>query len=217
MDPRSKIPVLALLGLSCTECDAEPDPIVGEWQAVDIDGLAFPMLESTAGYDFRVGWQLRIAPDHSGVMAYYRDSEETDIRYHSEYYSDFTLDVADAPKYRFTVEGDLTDAVSGGDYDDSESNATATITSMGDDGDYGGTYGGDTTDTGYGTGALDDEVMAFDEFEPELSAAPRPSRAGTLILDCELAAGALTCARKLGPGDDGDLATWRFEKRADPK
>lgn len=214
MDPRSKIPAIAILGLSCTECDAEPDPIVGEWGAVDIDGQSFPLLESDDGYTVRKGWKLRVEPELGGVMSYYNDGTNTDVRYLYEYYSDFTLDAADAPKYRFTVKGDLTDVI-GGDGD----GVVVTSAATGDE-PYHGTGtddGGDATDSAYGTGALDDDAMAFDEFEPELSAAPRPIRAGTLILDCELAAGALTCARKQGPGDDGELATWRFEKLADPK
>ncbi len=219
MDPRRKIPALALLGLSCTECDAEPDPIVGEWLAVDIDGQSFPMIEPNDPDDITVGWRLQVEPDHQGVMAYYHAAMTPDLRYSYEYYSELTVDDGAAPRYRFTVKGDLSDVVRGDGDEPYSITLTGVDTEYSATEGYGETYG-DTGDTGgdsYGsTGALDHDEQVFDEFELELSAIPRPAAAGTLILDCELAAGALTCQR-VGASSGDELVKWRFEKRDDSK
>ena len=210
MDPRTRIPVLALLGLSCTDCTERggsvPDPIVGEWRAVDIDGEAFPLMVSDEDYALRVGWALEIRESHRGKLAYYYEEEgEYDLIARSESYSDLMVAVDDAPKYRITLAGDLSDIVG---YDGYEGGPTQP------DDSYGGSSGyateGDTTDLT--TGALDLDEQAFDEFELELGDAVHPTRAGTMILDCELAAEVLTCERKPDGDGDDELRTWRFER-----
>lgn len=204
MDPRTRIPALALLGLSCTDCAdrSASDPIVGEWQAVDIDGDAFPMADG----DDRIGWRLEVTDDHRGRLAYYEEEEDDGVVNRYEYYSDLTVDDDDAPRYRITMRGDLSDFVDDGDY-------SKPATSAADSGDYAEGYGESGDATGYAdSGALDHDERAFDEFEFELQAAPRPSRAGTMILECELAADVLTCERTPDMTGDDSLRAWKFAR-----
>ena len=58
MDPRSKIPALALIGLSLTECGKD-DSIVGTWTTIQVDMDKFPMVEVMAsiGMDDNI-WDL---------------------------------------------------------------------------------------------------------------------------------------------------------------
>lgn len=218
MDPRTTIPALALLGLSCTDCtdrgDNGSDPIVGEWLAVDIDGDAFPIVED----DERRGWALEITAEHRGDLAYYNEQVEDGLVNRYEYYSDLTVLDEQAPKYRITVKGDLSDAFGHDEYADG---GVVTVTAS--DGGYDATSDtvgdtiGDTTagDGGYTTGALDPDEHSFDEFELELGNPVHPQLAGTMILDCELAAEVLTCNRKPGLTDSGELKVWRFERQTD--
>jgi hypothetical protein len=206
MDPRTRIPALALLGLSCTDCAERTasDPIVGEWQAVDIDGDAFPLVDEGA----RVGWRLEVTEDHRGRLAYYEEEEDEGVLNRYEYYSDLTLDDADAPKYRITLTGDLSDVVGEGDYSEP-------VTTVGGSEGYAESSYGESgySESGYATGgALDPDEHTFDEFELELRDTLRPSRAGTMILDCELAADVLTCERKPDMTGDDELRKWTFHR-----
>lgn len=204
MDPRTRIPALALLGLSCTDCAERTtsDPLIGEWHAVDIDGDAFPMVEDSG----RVGWLLEVDDNGRGRLAYYEEEEEDAgalNRY--EYYSDLTVDAPDGSKYRLTISGDLSDLVGDGDYSEP-------VTSVGGSDGY-ADGGSGYAESGYATtGALDPDERSFDEFELELRDALRPSRAGTMILDCELAADVLTCERKPDMTGDDELRTWTFHR-----
>ena len=205
MDPRNRIPALALLGLSCTDCAERvtSDPLIGEWQAVDIDGDAFPMVEDTD----RVGWQLVVDDTGRGRLAYYEEEEDEGVLNRYEYYSDLMVDDSDAPKYRITVTGDLSDLVGDGDY-------SGPVTTVGGSEGYADGYGeSGASESGYATsGALDPDEHTFDEFELELRDTLRPSRAGTMILDCELAADVLTCERKPDMTGDDELRKWTFHR-----
>lgn len=183
MDPRTRIPTLALLGLSCTDCSergAVPEPIVGEWRSVDID--AFPMVRDDEDA-LRVGWGLEVGEGLRGRLAYYYEEEDDEgVIARGESYSDLMLAVEDATRCR--IAGDPT----GRDgHDDGPTPP---------DGGYGELASDESesdSTAGYTAGALDLDERSFDEFELELRDAA--------ILDRELAAEVLTCARP-SDGDD---------------
>ena len=215
MDPRTQIPVIALLGLSCSDCterDGEVDPLVGEWEAIEIDGEKYPIVETSPpgegpGVALRRGWDLEVTAAHSGTLAYFFEYGDGDASYRNEYYSDLEVDAKDAPKYRLSIRGDLVH-IGGDDY-----YTTGYDTGVGTD-----TEAGPGTDTDYATsaGALDDDELVFDEFERELVGAPRGTRAAAMmILDCELKAEQLHCGRQIGADDDGEKKAWIFARVVD--
>ena len=189
MDPRTTIPALALLGLSCTDCTDH----------ADIDGDAFPIVEDE---DERRGWALEITAEHRDDLAY--DNEQVDDglvgRYDDD--SELTLPIADAAKHRSTVEGDLGDAFGFDEYADS-----GLVTVAAGDGSYDDTSDTSAGDSSYTTDALDPDERSFDEVELERGNPVHPQLAGARILDCELAAELLTCKRTPGSGDSDELLT----------
>lgn len=169
MDKRVKIPTLALLGLSFTECTArdapERDPIVGVWTAVDVDGTDYPMSFTGDGYSSAFGIEMNIEADLDGdLVVYIRDEDEL-LRYDKTYGSDILVDAAAAPNYRIDVASTFLDRPSfpeptGGYYYD----------------DYGQADGDD---------------------DPPLAAAPAPRAApAAMVLNCTLDQDTLTCARE---------------------
>jgi hypothetical protein len=216
MDNRAKIPALALLGLSCTECtdrtgSGGDDPIVGDWLAVDIDGRKFPDLGERG---IKSNWELEIESDHGGRFLYYGEYQEDGVTQRYEYYSEHTVDVSDAPRYRITVETDLIIALIGEDSSvttASDTDYSATDYSATYGSTYSGTDGGDLTSGGLDD--PDDDAVAFDEFELELAGPPRPVRAPTMVLDCELKAEQLHCTRQIAAGDDQEFVQWKFARR----
>lgn len=229
MDPRHKIPAMALLGLSCSQCTERgindpSDGLEGDWEAIEIDGKQYPLVRSEnepdgPALEMRTGWDLHIAAGDVGTLAYFQEYglvSGDDALYRMEFYSDLAIDDSDAPKIRLTMKGDLvhvhddpyeTTVITITGYDTSYHGDTGYTDSGVTDTDYGG-------DTGYatGTGGLDDDERMFDEFEPDLHGAAHPSRAAAMILDCELKAEQLHCVRQIGAGDDGKDKVWTFAR-----
>jgi hypothetical protein len=109
MDQRSKIPGLALLALSFTQCtgrEQASDPIVGDWRAIQVDGEKHP---HSYAYDdgILVGEQLRIGDDLAGELALYQQGEFDGLDYNAERVSDLVVDASEAPKYRIEVAHDF--------------------------------------------------------------------------------------------------------------
>jgi hypothetical protein len=93
--PRIHIPTLALLGLSLTGCEPDAvDPLVGNWEAFELDGDPFP----EDGYDVSI--RLAITSDHKGEYTYhyaYEDEPPVEIS------RSIAVDVSAAPKYTLTL------------------------------------------------------------------------------------------------------------------
>lgn len=233
MDPRRNIPVMALLGLSCSQCtdrglDAGAEGLIGDWEAIEIDGKQYPVVMKSTDQDgpaveARSGWDLHIASKDVGTLAYFQEyglAADDEALYRSEFYSDIDIDDGDgdAAKIRLTMKGDLvhlhdepyqtTITSDGGE----SGYADSGVTDSGYGSDTG--YGGETGDaTGYG--GLDDDERMFDEFERDLHAGPHPVRAAAMILDCELKAEQLHCMRQIGADDDGAAKVWTFARAGD--
>lgn len=226
MDPRRKIPAMALLGLSCSQCTERGigDPaegLAGDWEAIEIDGKKYPIVMSEPAPDgpvleARNGWDLHIGSGDAGTLAYFQEygrAGDDDALYRTEFYSDLAVDDSDAPKIRLTMKGDLVHL-----HDEPYQTTVTTITGYGSDTGYGDSdY--KATDTGYGSdtgyassGGLDDDELVFDEFERDLHGAVHPSRAAAMILDCELKAEQLHCVRQIGADDDGRAKVWTFAR-----
>lgn len=217
MDPRHKIPAIALLGLSCGACtnrglDDAPEGLEGDWGAVELDGTKYPIVEKDSGpgpvVERSAGWELHVSAERGSTLAYFQEYGYggADPLFRSEYYSELVVDDGAAPKYRLTITGDLVHL-----FDEIGQPSTGT--------GYTDTGYADT-DTGTGTsgstGALDEDELAFDEFERELAEAPHPTRAAAgMILDCELKAEQLHCVRQIGADDDGVAKAWTFTRVAD--
>jgi len=105
MDPRSKIPVLALIGLSLTECGKD-DSIVGTWTAIQVDMEKFPMVEVMGSYSSRFGSELRVEDDLSGDFGYYYAYSMDGVGARGEQRIGVTVDDDDAPRYRITLNYD---------------------------------------------------------------------------------------------------------------
>lgn len=243
MNHRAKIPALALLGLSCVERSSveDIDPIVGEWQAVEIDAQAFPMMETMEGVVFQSGWALNITAEHVGKMSTYYEFEYDGVTQRYGYSADLEVDGDAAPKYRITVKPDLTDVFDEPDYPDTGYNDTGytsitTLTSISGTGYTDSGYDGTDSATDGGTGGATDgdtggatdgdtgalvPAIQLDDGERELSI--KLTGVGnhldgsetTLVLDCELKAELLQCQRQLQMPDDGELRQWTFKRRAD--
>lgn len=162
MDHRAKIPALALLGLSCVERSSveDIDPLVGEWQAIEIDAQAFPMMGTMEGVVLQSGWELNITAEHVGKMSTYYQAEYDGVTQRYGYSADLEVDGDAAPKYRITVKPDLTDVFDEPDYPDTGYNDTGytsitTLTTISDtgygDSGYDGTDSATAGDTGGAT------------------------------------------------------------------
>lgn len=227
MDPRHKIPAIALLGLSCSDCTDRTGPgsdgLVGDWEAIEIDGKKFPLVMKDSGgeegpsAEFRRGWELHVTADVGSTLAYFQEYGYGEVSNRIEYYSEAEIDDSEAPKYRLTMKGDLVHL--GGEEPYTVSDSGYADSGIGSDTGYADTGYADTgyadTDTTGGTGGLDEDELAFDEFERELVDATRPIFADAMILDCELKAEELHCVRQIGAGDDGALKVWTFARIVD--
>jgi len=105
---RLKIPTaISLLGLSFTACEKGGDPLVGTWDVVSVDGVAWPY--TVDGYYggssvFKV--DMTIKEDHSGTYTsretYSYPGEPDDVD--SESYP-LTVDDSNAPEYILVAPG----------------------------------------------------------------------------------------------------------------
>lgn len=193
MDARTRIPVIALMGLSLTECKAEDDPIVGDWSVVELDGDAFPMVYTEGPYSSRTGIDMQIAADLEGELSMYQvyDYGE-DLKIRSQYTLYLSVDVDAAPTYRIDVRVPDQKLVIG---EDSEY-----------EGEGGYASGADTAETGAAT----DSGAPLEPPQGRERLAPRgSSRAATVLtLTCQLADDELDCESSL-PEDEGPQS-WRF-------
>lgn len=200
MDQRSKIPGLALLGLSFTQCtgrEQAPDPIIGDWRAIQVDGEKHPQSHA---YDARLltGEQLRIGDDLAGELAIYQQAEFDGLDYDTERVSDLVVDASEAPKYRIEVAHDFFE-VGQEPYEPPYYN------------DVGG-YG--DVDTGYADSGADDTGAPAEEGDDlaglrplKLPGAPQLAPGGTAFA-CTLERDTLTCDRE---GAD-DFKHWVFTR-----
>ncbi|MDC0717961.1 hypothetical protein [Nannocystis bainbridge] len=199
MESRNNIPGLALLALSFTGCaggDPAPDPIIGDWRAIQVDGAKQPSTESYGGEPFLRGTQLRIGDDLAGELALYRTADYDGIDYDGERVADLVVVASGAPKYRIEVGHDFFDG------DGDESSPAEPITG------YADTEYGDTEDPG----GADDGALAEDDdlagVRPlKLPGAPALAPAAT-VFACDLAGDTLTCDRE---GAD-DKKHWVFAR-----
>lgn len=104
MDNRAAIPVLALLGLSFTDCGGDESTIVGEWHAVEVDGDARPMVEQDGDLVYRTGFALDVDDDLSGELSYYAEYEQGPLTQHSEYGGDLLVDDLGAHRFKLVVD-----------------------------------------------------------------------------------------------------------------
>ena len=173
MQHRNRIPVLALMGLHFTGCagdDDKPDPIVGDWGAVQLDGEKLPIMESEGPYSAVYGLRMSIEDDLVGAFEYYGVLDYDSYEYRHSYGSELIVDDSAAPKYRIEVQKDF---LGGGDIDYSDSVGTAVTSDGYDDGGY----------LGDGSPTVD------------LAAPGRPIVApAELILTCTLDQDLLTCS-----------------------
>lgn len=196
MDQRSKIPALALLGLSFTQCtgrEQAANPIVGDWRAIQVDGEKHPVMGGYNG-DTRVGEQIRIADDLEGEMSRYEAAQYDGLDYLSETIAALVVDDSAAPKYRIDVAADLFDVY---DYSDPvDSYGSPDSEGYADSGyaDAGG------PDSGYGDSGSDpaDEASPpADRPVKPLTVPTTPDLApGAVVFDCTLDGDTLTCDRE---------------------
>ncbi|PCC71734.1 hypothetical protein SAMN02745121_03087 [Nannocystis exedens] len=187
MQHRTRIPVLALVGLHFTGCtgdDDKPDPIVGDWGAVQLDGEKLPDVYSEGPYTALVGLRMIIEDDLVGAFEYYSVLDYDDYEYRHSYGSELIVDDSAAPKYRVEVQKNF----------------------LGDDVDYTDSVGMAVTSDGYDSGYLGDDSSAID-----LAAPGRPIVApAELILTCTLDQDLLTCS-------GGDLKSLVFKRQVPVK
>lgn len=206
MVPRIHIPAIALLGLQLTECSSPEDPIVGDWLAVEIDGMAFPATYSEDGNELRFGFTLAIEPDLAGEFTQYYAGEYEDIGVRGEYVSSLVADDDDAPRYLLTItlpeQNVVTSAGEG--YADG---------GYADEGVDGGYADEGAADEGYADGG----ALLGGAAPHAVTANLRPRAAtSTLQLDCTLGAEFLVC--KTTASDDDDQPTdWRFARAPEDK
>lgn len=206
MDQHSKIPGLALVALSFTQCtgrEQAPDPIIGDWRAIQVDGEKHPQSHAD---DARLlsGEQLRIGDDLAGELAIYQEAEFDGLEYDSERVSDLVVDASQAPKYRIEVVHDFFEVgqepYEPPSYDDSD------VTGAPDTGYY--------DDTGYADTGTDDTGAPAEEGDDlaglrplKLPSAPELAPGGTAFA-CTLERDTLTCDRE---GAD-DFKHWVFSR-----
>jgi hypothetical protein len=191
MAPRIHIPAIALLGLQLTECSGSPeDPLVGDWVAVEVDGMQFPLTYSEYGNDERAGVTLHVEPDMLGDLTRYYAGVYEDIGFRGEYVSPLVADNDEAPRYLLTITIPVQQTVSGGeDYADS-----------GFDEGY--------ADEGYADGG---EPPAGPDQQDTVTTRPHPRAAtATLQLDCTLGAEFLVC--KTTSDTEDQPTDWRFAR-----
>ena len=203
MDQRSKIPGLALLALSFTQCtgrEQAADPIIGDWRAIQVDGEKHP---HSYAYDdgILVGEQLRIGDDLAGELALYQQGEFDGLDYNAERVSDLVVDASEAPKYRIEVAHDF--------FEVGQEPYEPPYYDVGgyDDTGYAGTDTG--TDTGTDdTGAPAEEGDDLAGLRPlKLPNAPELAPASTAFA-CTLEGDTLTCDRE---GAD-EFKHWVFSR-----
>jgi hypothetical protein len=223
MDPRLKIPGLALVSLSLTECvERDPgdgddaDPIVGEWHAVNIDGQKYPLVEADGPYTEMYGFDLRVEVDLRGVLVLAADADYDGYVASYEHGSTIVVDASEAPKYRIDVTRDfLGESVDS--YD-----PTGVVTGYDDTG-YVGTDGYDSaTATSEPTsGEPPESGTSYDPYGgPELPDAASPLKIplapslapAEMVLRCTLDADVLNCKRD---GSEKPLS-WVFERDDEP-
>lgn len=186
MEPRTNIPVLAILGLSFTGCpgEDEPNPIVGEWGAIQLEGSKLPEFYERGPYSTLSGLLLTVEDDLSGSFAHYYETDLGDYEIHYNLGTELVVDASGAPKYRIELVHDL---FGGGDY-------------------YYDSVGyGEAPDS-------DGEYLGDGDDAPPLTAPPRPVIAPPeLVLTCTLDQDVLTCA-----SDDSDGPKSIVFKRKQP-
>ncbi|MCY1010278.1 hypothetical protein OV079_32865 [Nannocystis pusilla] len=203
MEQRSKIPGLALVALSFTQCtgrEQAADPIIGDWRAVQVDGEKHPQSHA---YDAQllVGEQLRIGDDLAGELALYQSAELDGLDYNSERVSDLVVDASEAPKYRIEVAHDFFEVgqepyeppsyYDVGGYDDTGDVDTGSADSGTDD-----------------TGAPAEEGDDLAGLRPlKLPSVPQLAPGGTAFV-CTLERDTLTCDRE----DADELKHWVFTR-----
>ncbi|MCY1010279.1 hypothetical protein OV079_32870 [Nannocystis pusilla] len=107
MQHRTRIPVLALMGLHFTGCagdDDKPNPIVGDWGAVQLDGDKLPSMYSEGPYSSVYGLRMNIEDDLVGAFEYYSVLDYDSYEYRHSYGSELVVDDSAAPKYRIEVQ-----------------------------------------------------------------------------------------------------------------
>lgn len=203
MQHRTNIPALALLGLTFTGCPADedppPDPIVGDWSAVQVDGDKFPVVYNEGSYTGIYGLRLTVEDDLAGHIDYYEVIDYDDFAYQHSFGSDLVVDASGAPKYRLDVRKDLFEGDGG--YSDTASASTT-------DGDY----DSEGYDTGYDTGGTDSGGYLLPGSPlAELAAPRRPILApAEVVLTCTLEQDVLTCA-----GDDNGPMSIVFKRKVE--
>ncbi|WAS94729.1 hypothetical protein [Nannocystis punicea] len=202
MEQRSKIPGLALLALSFTQCtgrEQAPDPIIGDWRAIQVDGEKHPKSETGYGEPILRGEQLRIRDDLAGELALYATQDYDGLEYNAERVAELVVDASEAPKYRIEVVHDLFEN------DEPYDEPVVPDTGYADTG-YADS-GAEDTDTG-DTGALAGEDDDLAEVRPlKLPSAPELAPA-EVVFDCTLERDTLTCDRE---GAD-ELKHWVFTR-----
>jgi hypothetical protein len=225
MDPRIQIPGLALLSLSLTECverdpEALPDPIIGEWHAVMIDGEKYPIVEADGPYMAEYGFDLRVEADLHGVLVLAFEADYDGYVSSQEQGSTIVVDASDAPRYRIDVKRSLFGGY-GDDGSPSDPSGIVTLTGL-DTGYYGTGYDdtastdGDPTTTGTTADPTGDDPYGG----PELPDTSRPLQIpltprlapAEMVLRCTLDADVLNCKRD---GSEKPL-TWVFERDEEP-
>ena len=201
MQHRTNIPALALLGLTFTGCPADeeppPDPIVGEWTAVQVDGEKFPLVYNEGSYTGIYGLRLTVEDDLAGHVDYYEVIDYDDFAYQHSFGSDLVVDASGAPKYRLDVRKDLFGG--GEDYSDTASASTA------------GYDDSDGYDTGYDTGTDSGGYLGEGSPVAGLAAPRRPILApAEVVLTCTLEQDVLTCA-----GDDDGPMSIVFKRKVE--
>lgn len=196
MENRAAIPMLAILGLSFTDCTDKPEPanpIVGEWVAIQIDGEKFPMTYQEGPYSAAYGVDMEIEEDLAGDIAFYQEADYAGLHQRTETSSELVVDESEAPKYRIEIAKDFF---------------------FGDEGYYdtGYTSIGYTADTGYyGTGGYTSTAGPIDESPSrpiKLPSSPNAAPA-EMILNCTLDVDALACERE----GEGEPAKIIFKRR----
>ena len=103
MDSRIKIPTIALLGLSLTDCKpAGDDPIVGDWRAVEVDMDVYPVGSGPGGG--RSGFEMQIDVDLLGEFSLYQTAEYYGLGLNFERSVSLVVDAEDGPNYRIDLD-----------------------------------------------------------------------------------------------------------------
>ncbi len=208
MDQRIKIPGLALLGLSLTECverdsGDQPDPILGDWHAVLVDGEKFPMVEDYEGSMQQTDIELHVQADLDGTLAFVYRVTYDGYFYGYENGSTLVVDASEAPKYRLEVAHPPFGGGPDEPYDASSISITGYDSYNGTS--YEPTEGDPTADpTGYDpTSPIDPGPARPLQIPPMPKLAP-----AEMILTCTLELNTLTCKRE----DPEPPTDWVFER-----